>query len=102
MAEPGKINASFNVGDAKVTVEPHEHADDRSARLDNERKAARRADITYYISVACVVGFVLLSVYTIYFNDNAAPDTRDFTKDAFKMLASGVLSFFLGRNIGTK
>ena len=106
MAEPGEINAGFSVSDARVTVEPPEHADERTARLGNERRSALIADIkdifTYFISACILVGIGTLSVYTIFLDDNAAPETRLFAVDALKILTPGVFSFFLGRAIGAK
>ncbi len=104
MSEPKQINLGFNVADSKVTLEPLEHTDERSARLANERRAALIADIkglfTYLISACILVGIGTLSVYTIFLNNNAVPETRMYAVDALKILTPGVFSFFLGRAIG--
>lgn len=91
---------------AVFRVESPENDADRNARIANGNRRARNDEFlrlaTYVVAAIAVSVIFVLSVYTIFFNTQAAPENRTYAIDALKMLTPAVIAFILGRTTGAR
>jgi VanZ family protein len=85
---------------SQVTITPEENSDDRAARITRENNAASLANFKEYFLFAVVVFFfsaILLLCLWIILDPLAPVERRRWAENVFSVIASGVVSFLLGR-----
>ena len=87
-----------------VSVKPEEHPDERSVRLEAERRGSFIEDCKgIAIFVVVLVAIVVvggLAAYEGIFDPTASPETKRWGQLILSSLLSGGFSFVLGRKVG--
>jgi hypothetical protein len=88
---------------SRVTVEPEEHTDDRTARLEIERRAALIKDMKeiaiFAVVLLFVVGAGLVCGYIAFVSTTATADQVKFAQTIFTALVSGGSGLLFGKAI---
>jgi hypothetical protein len=99
---PSQIDIAASLK-GQVTVTPEEHPDERAARL---RNAGRRSVIedwkgvaVFVVLLVSIISIGILAAYEGFFA-GASPEAQKWGQTVLTALATGGISFFVGRKIG--
>ena len=90
----------------QVSVRPEEHPDERAARLKAEARQSLIEDCkgvaVFVVLLMTVIAVGLVAAYEGLLDASASPDSKRWGQTILTVLASGGISFVIGRKVGGK
>lgn len=90
----------------QVSVRPEEHPEERAARLKAEARQSLIEDykgvVVFVVLLLTVIVVGFAAAYEGLLDASASPDTKRWGQTILSVLASGGISFVVGRKVGSR